>query len=290
MAAQYQKSGYLHETFRIFHNADAVKREIPFHYHDFHKLLLFLSGNVTYTIEGRQSVLNPGDICLVRAGQIHRPVIHDTSLYERIIFYIDPAFFDRDEAEGLNLFRAENGLPLTSNILHPEGAAARRLELLTGQLKEAAHDTGYAAAHLRRIRLTELLILLCRSVRSDEAAAAQEMTSNPYIAAAIDYIHEHLADEDLSIDRVAEAVSLGRSYLMHLFRSQIGYTVGKYITEKRLYQANTLLKSGMNVTQACYQCGFRNYAAFYYAYQQKYGSSPSQGKQKTAPAARIEGE
>lgn len=104
MNNHYRKSGYLLEDFRLFYNSDSHRREIPFHYHDFHKLLILLSGNTSYIIEGKMYALQPGDIVLVRAGQIHRPVIHDNSLYERLIFYISPAFLEREDLQVLNLF------------------------------------------------------------------------------------------------------------------------------------------------------------------------------------------
>ena len=104
MNNHYRKSGYLLEDLRLFYNSDSRRREIPFHYHDFHKLLILLSGNISYIIEGKMYALQPGDIVLVRAGQIHRPVIHDDSLYERLIFYISPVFLEQEDLQVLNLF------------------------------------------------------------------------------------------------------------------------------------------------------------------------------------------
>ncbi len=218
MPAGYQKSGYLTEEFRIFHNADEHKREIPFHYHDFHKLLLFLSGNVSYIIEGRQSVLVPGDVVIVRAGQIHRPVIHDNSPYERIIFYIDPGFFDVPDRQILNLFREDlqDNLPdnqrsRPTGLLRLAEPERTNLKELAARLKSAAHDTGYAADMLRRVRLLELLIFLSRSLRTGEDILPADITANPFITAALDYIHAHLEDDSLDINAVAEAVALNRS-------------------------------------------------------------------------------
>ena len=50
---KYEKTGYLHHDFKIFHLTDHEMSAYDFHYHDFHKLLFFLSGNVTYCIEGK---------------------------------------------------------------------------------------------------------------------------------------------------------------------------------------------------------------------------------------------
>ena len=260
---EYRRSGYLFEDFRLFHNADTRRKQIPVHYHEFHKILLLLSGNVSYMIEGREYTLCPGDVVLVSAGRIHRPVIHDHSLYERIIFYISPHFFQEENGAQLNLFG--DG----PELLRFSGETAARINRLALQLKEAAHDEGYACELLRRIRFLELLIWLKRAMSSDQTVFQTEISGNPLILSALDYIHAHLAQEDLSIDSIASAVSAGRSYLMHLFRSQVGYTIGQYITEKRLVMADALIESGMSVAHAAEKCGFKNYAAYYYANRQR---------------------
>ena len=288
MSPEYQKSGYLLEDFRIFHNADTSRRDIPFHYHDFHKLLLFLSGNAGYIIEGRQYILSPGDVVLVRAGQIHRPVVHDDSLYERIIIYADPAFFSGNDLQELNLFPDTSAASADlSPLIRLSGHSRKELDTLIPQLKAAARDRDLAASLLRRIKFWELLILLGRAVQNTDLPPAPEISANPIVLSALKYIHEHLSDENLDIDHIAGAAAAGRSYLMHLFKSQMGYTIGQYITEKRLYTAGTLIRGGVPVTQACFQSGFRNYAAFYYAYQKKYGSAPSGGQIRPP---RIDGE
>ena len=47
------KTGYLKEDFRLFHINDRTDREFEWHYHDFHKIIVFVSGKVTYHIEGK---------------------------------------------------------------------------------------------------------------------------------------------------------------------------------------------------------------------------------------------
>ena len=42
------KTGYLKEDFRLFHINDRTDREFEWHYHDFHKIIVFVSGKVTY--------------------------------------------------------------------------------------------------------------------------------------------------------------------------------------------------------------------------------------------------
>ena len=85
MSDIYQKSGYLNGPFRLFYLEDLPAREYTYHYHDFHKLLIFLNGTVSYRVEGREYDLKPGDQVLIPAGEIHCPVVHNSAPYTRLI-------------------------------------------------------------------------------------------------------------------------------------------------------------------------------------------------------------
>ena len=99
-----QKTGYLESRFKLFYISDQNCIRFPLHYHDFHKIMIFLRGNVSYVIEGKQYELLPEDILLIHAGELHRPIIHDTSVYERMVFYISPHFFEELTRKGHDLF------------------------------------------------------------------------------------------------------------------------------------------------------------------------------------------
>ena len=49
----YERRGYLHEDFRLFHLSSALAEDTAFHYHEFHKLVFFLAGRGNYIVEGR---------------------------------------------------------------------------------------------------------------------------------------------------------------------------------------------------------------------------------------------
>ena len=86
--------GYLLEDFRLFHLKDLTSRTYSFHHHDFLKIMILLSGNVTYVVEGRSYPLAPWDMVLVDRGQVHRPVVDTAHPYERILLYLSPTFLE----------------------------------------------------------------------------------------------------------------------------------------------------------------------------------------------------
>jgi hypothetical protein len=46
----HHKRGYLNKDFEFFHLKDNKAMQFEFHYHDFNKIIIFISGNVTYLI------------------------------------------------------------------------------------------------------------------------------------------------------------------------------------------------------------------------------------------------
>ena len=81
----YNKRGYLNSDFKIFHLTDQISTEFEFHYHEFHKITIFISGNVQYFVEGKTYPLQPYDIVLVNRNDIHRVQVDPSLPYERII-------------------------------------------------------------------------------------------------------------------------------------------------------------------------------------------------------------
>lgn len=297
------KTGYLKSDFRIFYLTNTEARDFQSHYHDFHKLLIFESGSLSYYIEGETYQLQPWDIVLVPAGQVHRPVIHDASPYRRLIIYISPAFLEKYQAQGVDLYHCfERCARENSHVLRMEKFQESRLYPIFRELQGSAeemsdllkkkdpdesirpafvipHITGLNKfAHLdlyQQSLLLQFLLLITRFADGTSISFPAASGSNQQILQALTYINEHL-QEDLSVDQVAASCFLNRSYLMHLFRKETGYTVLSYITEKRLFAARTLIQAGTPVTEACMRSGFQSYGAFYRAYKKKFGEAPKE--------------
>lgn len=92
---EYKKVGYLTTDFKMFHLKDEEMRSFHYHYHDFHKILILLNGDVTYCIEGRSYDLKKNDIVLVHAGEVHKPVIHSDAVYDLYYYLRFAGFSDR---------------------------------------------------------------------------------------------------------------------------------------------------------------------------------------------------
>lgn len=274
MNGGYPKTGYINADFRLFYLHETSEKDFPYHYHDFHKLLLFLDGNVGYSVEGRSYELRPQDIVLVRAGEIHRPVIHDHTPYERIILYLSPDFLRPEEQAGYDLNLIFDAASSTgSNLLTITPAAGGFLSSYIQQMKDALCPDSFAAPLYQRTVILSFLIWLNRTLKDGSLHYQRAAASNQLILQLLDHINSDIT-ADLSIDALAARHHLSRSYLMHLFKEETGFTILNYITEKRLFLAKQAIKNGQSVTQACFSCGFTDYSCFYRAFRARFGVTP----------------
>jgi quercetin dioxygenase-like cupin family protein len=72
---------------------------VEYHYHEFCKILILLSGAGSYFVEGKRYALKEGDVVLVGNQCVHRPEFEEGIPYERAILYIAPDFLDRQSTQ-----------------------------------------------------------------------------------------------------------------------------------------------------------------------------------------------
>lgn len=104
---------------------------------------------------------------------------------------------------------------------------------------------------------------------------------NDAIAQAVKYIGEHLF-ESLSVEKVADAVSLSPSHFSRLFRSTTGFSPHEYIMLHRIDEAKALLQStSLSVKEIAFRVGYRSEVNFITAFTEKTGATPTQFRRNT---------
>ncbi len=271
---KFEKAGYLNHDFKIFHLIDRQRKEFEFHYHDFNKIIIFISGNINYTIEGKSYELQPYDILLVNAGEIHRPSVLDNSAYERIIIYVSPQFLNTFSEEEYDLNYCFNRAKQEhSNVLRIHSMEKSKLYQVCQELEHSFSDQAFGKELYQKILFLEFMIQLNRTAILNHINYLDSAKDNTKLVQILDYINEHLGEE-ISIDSLSARFYLSRYYLMHFFKEETGYTIGNYITEKRLLMAKNLVQNGCSITEACFQSGFKNYSTFSRAFKKAFNTIP----------------
>ena len=265
-----EKTGYLKEDFRLFHINDQTKKDFSYHYHDFHKIIVFISGKVTYHIEGKAYHLKPRDILLVSQGAIHKPEIDPSVPYERYIFWI------RDDlsCQELNTcFQKANDRSF--NLVRADSALQERLKDLLPEIEQTLQNKHFGDTVLRDALFTQFMIYINRIfLRTSSSPDKKTYSSDTQVEQLLKYINRNLS-ENLSIDQLAERFFLSKYHMMRKFKNETGYPIHNYITSKRLLMARSLISQGIPVMKAALASGFRDYTTFVRAYKKQFGKAPS---------------
>ena len=265
-----EKTGYLKEDFRLFHINDQTKKDFSYHYHDFHKIIVFISGKVTYHIEGKAYHLKPRDILLVSQGAIHKPEIDPSVPYERYIFWI------RDDlsCQELNTcFQKANDRSF--NLVRADSALQEHLKDLLPEIEQTLQNKHFGDTVLRNALFTQFMIYINRIfLRTSSSPDKKTYSSDTQVEQLLKYINRNLS-ENLSIDQLANRFFFSKYHMMRKFKEESGYTIHNYITSKRLLMARSLISQGMPVMKAAQASGFHDYTTFVRAYKKQFGKAPS---------------
>lgn len=265
------KTGYLKEDFRLFHINDRTDREFEWHYHDFHKIIVFVSGKVTYHIEGKAYQLKPQDILLVSQGAIHKPEIDPSIPYERYIFWIRD---DLSSPELNTCFQKANDRSF--NLIRLDSVLQEKLKDLLPEIEHSLRDTQFGDSILSKALFAQFMVYINRIfLKSSTAPDQKSYSSDSQVEQLLKYINRNLS-ENLSIDHLAERFFFSKYHMMRKFKKETGYTIHNYIISKRLLHARSLITQGTPVMKAAMQSGFQDYTAFVRAYKKQFGTVPTQ--------------
>jgi AraC-like DNA-binding protein len=273
----YGKTGYLKEEFRLFHLKDKKNILFEFHYHDFNKIIIFISGDVTYLIEGKAYKLKPWDVLLVGSNEIHKPVISPDCTYERVVIWTNDTFLDKHSNEEFNLSTCFETVEKSKrNLIHPDTKLLNKIKNNLSSLEEACMGTEPSSHILKNSIFLQLLVYINKAFTDCEKEDDEsEITYDQTVHSIIDYINDNI-HSDLSVGKIASKFFISKYYLMHKFKDQTGYSVHNYILQKRIMLANSLIKKGMPMVRASIESGFNDYSGFVRSFKKMFGVSPKQ--------------
>ena len=268
---QTEKTGYLNEQFRLFHLKDQTRKEFSYHYHDFHKVVIFISGKAAYHIEGKAYQLKPWDILLVNRHAIHRPEIDPSVPYERFILWIQN---DIPWQELLKCFQKANDR--SYNLVRLNSALQEKMKDILFELENSAKSDEYGREILTQSLFLQFMVYLNRIfLEKQYIYDTRSYSSDSQIEELLRYINHNLT-EDLSIETLARKYYLSKYHMMRKFKEETGYTIHNYIISKRLLLARTKISEGTPILKAAQLSGFSDYTTFSRAYKKQFGIAPSQ--------------
>lgn len=270
------KRGYLKGDFKFFHLCDKNDIQFAAHGHDFYKIIIFISGDVNYLIEGRSYKLEPWDVLFVGCNEIHKPFISGDKVYERIILWINPGFLRQNSTEKCNLFSAfDYAEKEKSNLLKISSEDITKIKQILNEFEKENSNIEFGSELLRRILIIEMIVNLTRKFFEYKSKNIDDNSYDKNMIEIIEYINNNITIP-MSVEEIASKFYMSKYHLMHSFKKETGYTVHNYILQKRLILSSNLIKQGTPILAIPCKCGFVDYSNFVRAYKKMYGVSPKQ--------------
>ncbi|HWT75303.1 MAG TPA: AraC family transcriptional regulator [Mobilitalea sp.] len=269
------RQNMLASDYEIFYYSDRCLDMVNLHHHDFYECYLFLSGDVTYYVEGKVYPLLPGDIILINTKELHQPIINNKELpYDRIVLWLNKAFIRSLSTENIDLANCFEDTE-KDNVLRADIEIQQNIKIILNKLLNLSSYKGIGKELLYKGYITELLIVLNNILFLNYEKTDIETDNSNLIDNVIHYINNHL-EEVIRIEDLSNHFFISKFHLLRKFKKQSGTTLHKFIIQKKFIYAKELIITGMPINQVHERCGFGDYSNFFRAFKNEYGMTPKQ--------------
>lgn len=239
--------------------ASSPEDEYEKHMHPFFEILYFVSGDVSYNVEGEKRKLKSGDCVLIRSGKFHFAEVNKFVLYERYVLkfpeqlipdnvkpklYNQPPFYKLTQDQ-ISLFK---GLDNYYTMMNDENM--------------------YVLCVAKIWELFAMLDSVKQSNSSDDISVVSKITT---------YIEMHMED-NLTLTKMSEELNYSESYISNCFKKEMHIPIMKYIRSKKIIYAHQLIQNGAKPQEVSERLNFNDYSTFYRQYIKVIGISPSEDK------------
>ena len=192
------------------------------------------------------------------------------------------------EMDGLQLCREVKNNPSTKHITFIMLSA-----LADDTSKLQGLQYGADAYMTKPFSIKELLVVIQNQLNLRDAIAESEGNAsevaeqsthdhNIKVMKIVDeYVQQHLDDESLNVEKLAEVACVSVSSLFKKMKTTIGVSPNEFILISRLKKATDLLKDeSLSIEQVSIRTGFRSHAYFSTCFKKQFGVSPSLYREK----------
>lgn len=240
--------------------AERLNGDYPLHTHDFHELVLIRSGSGVQVVNGKEYVITPGDLFVLRERDVHG----FRAMRNLTLFNIG---FQNSALAGFldKLMSIPGFFPLF--VLEP---AARQFLTHSGRMRLAPGVRTEATGLMDRIEqefhqqepgseimLTSLFLHLVTLVSRQARGSLPEPGRHwPSLLRVLEHLETHY-QEPVSLQTLSELVNMPASTLLHQFRKALNTTPIRYLNAFRVNKASDLLlNSTCSITQVALATGF----------------------------------
>ncbi|MBO5837814.1 MAG: helix-turn-helix domain-containing protein [Oscillospiraceae bacterium] len=227
-------------------------------FHYYHEFVLFLDGSAYFISKDIQQQLPPGSIVIIPKEQFHQFRVTSPEQYTRFIL----GFSDHPEL-----------MPLIDDVMTQIkviSTPGKNIQNIYSNLIKFAQSALPEEEKLLFVK-SSLMQLLLYFKYDQQEQVHQNINISPLVQQAILYIDQNYPQK-ITTERIAKALYTSPSSLAHKFSTELGISIYRYISKKRLLEVHKLVEQGQSLTTAVAKCGFNDYSCYYRIYK-KYANS-----------------
>lgn len=247
---------------------------VSLHSHNYYEILYCrTTSGVEYLMGSNRYRLQRGDIVIVPPGVSHRPILPEkmTEPYERDVLWVSMDFVKSldEHFPDPTVAQRDHSVPIRT--------AGTRWEFLgdmfyRGIREEEEKRPGWEAAVVGN---TLMLFANLKRAYIERSAGTMKAEKPELLDRLTDYIERNYASH-ITIDDLARNFYVSNSTISHLFKQKMGVSIYRYITQRRLIAAKSLIWEKLPMEEIAHKVGFADYSTFYRAFKQEFGIAPRQ--------------
>lgn len=241
------------------------EKEYTLHCHTYYEIYYLKNGQVNYLIEGKSYKPQPDSMLLIAPNVFHGFMNMGSDIYERYcIHFLPEAVAQNCREELLKSFYADN--------VYYTNISSSATSAFIEQIFSGAKMTKTVMNEVVNARIVSLLGQI-HDINPLGNETHQSSKQHFNAADIIAYINANLTGE-ISLESICRHFYISKNHLNRIFSAATGTTVANYINIKRTTLVQQYVLDGQNISEAAYNCGFKDYSTFYRSYKKIYGAAP----------------
>lgn len=247
---------------------------VQFHSHTFYELLCCHNTcGAEYLVGTERYKLQQGDIIFIPPGISHRPLLPKgmTEPYVRDVLWISLEFINSLTLTIPEIVHMNPTTPYLFRLSGPYG------EYICHLFQKGVAEAEAAQLGWHTMVAANTMLILVQLIRAQQNFTAKPLRAEKpeLLDQVLAYVEEHLAQK-ISLTEIARQFYVSESTITQTFRKKMDISFYRYVTQRRLIAAKTLIESGTALEAVAEEVGFADYSSFFRAFKQEYGISPRQ--------------
>lgn len=232
------------------------------HIHNCCEIYVNISGDVSFLVESTLYPLKKGDIIITMPNEMHHCVYNSDGIHSCFCMWFDISELPKDV---VSLFtgrqRGHNNF-----ISMTPSDKEKLMSYFQNLYYNYENDNSDSSSFLSSLYSVFDLMNHYRDVLINPDVS-------PLFGNILTYIDENI-QSNFSAKDVAKTFYISRSSLYRIFSENLGITPARYIEDKRLSLAKSLITQKLPLKEVCSSCGFNDYSHFICVFRKKFAITP----------------